>query len=384
MTFALPNTKAEAFYKEAVLESIQRAALRFIFGLPQQLQRALLSLCQNRGHGLIDDPSIQMMVLLGSLMPAFDREVSPTEVRAFYRQALRLVGPAPDPDIEVTRVTLPGEAGDIAASLYWRGPRQDQPCLIFLHGGAFIFGDIESYDALCRSIAAQSGVAVLSIEYRLAPEYPFPAALEDSLAAYHAWRMMAPDFGIDPNRLAIGGDSAGAQLAATACIILRDLREPLPCYQWLLYPPTEFLPEWAPGADPVEPGEKELSLDKLANGLGLDNAALRWFARQYVPGGGDYADPRLSPLRARRHDGLPPALVLTAGLDPLCDQGKAYAAALSNSGVEVQHLHYPNAFHGFIGCAGILESGRTALSEAAGALGRACGVSENAECYLEH
>lgn len=377
MSFMRHQFGSDTFHKAVVTHTLQRTVLRLLFGMPEVLQRAILTFWQQQHPRSVNDPAIQMMLLLGSMMPGVDTDATPDEIRDQYSQAIRLVGPEPDPEIKVEDVVLAGPSGPVSASLFWKGRRLDQPCLVFFHGGGYIFGDVASYCSLCRAIAAISGLAVLSVDYRLAPEHPFPAAFEDCLAAFRAWREIAPDYDIDPTRVAIGGDSAGAQLAASICLIMRDSGEALPCYQWLLYPPTEFLPVWSPAqAASCAPSADKETAGQIADGFGLDLATIQWFARQYVPNGAKTDDPRLSPLRAQRHDGLPPALIVTGGLDPLCDQGKAYGEALGRCGVPVRHLHYPTAIHGFIAYAGVLELGRVALEEAARALAHAMAPDE--------
>jgi acetyl esterase/lipase len=229
--------------------------------------------------------------------------------------------------------------------------------LIYFHGGAGVFGSVQTHDAVCRMIALDAAVTVISVEYRLAPEHPYPAGLDD---AWHAAQWIAEhcaQLGLDPRRLAIGGDSAGATLATVVCGIARDHGGPAFAAQLLLCPVTDLCAQNA-------------SREEFANGYFLTRALLDWAIEQYCPPGTDRRDPRLSPLHAADLSRLPPAHVHTAEFDPMRDEGAAYAQALERAGVPVRYRCHAGLIHHFYGMAGAIPAARAALAEAAQDLGR--------------
>lgn len=237
---------------------------------------------------------------------------------------------------QVFDTTLTGPAGDIPVRVYQ--PRQfaaAAPGLVYLHGGGWVVGTLDSYDNLCRELAAAGDCIVVSVDYRLAPEHPYPAAIDDCVAAYAGVVAEAARFGIDPERLAIAGDSAGGNLAAAVCLRARDASTPLPRYQVLYYPVVDAAGVWP-------------SYEQNARGYLLTRAAMDWFWNHYA---GHVQEPwpqDLAPLRADSHANLPPALVVTAGYDPLRDEGEAYAARLDAAGVPTALRQYPGQIHGFV------------------------------------
>ncbi|WP_418960376.1 alpha/beta hydrolase [Streptomyces tritici] len=249
----------------------------------------------------------------------------------------------------VDHLTLPARSGELRARLYHpddspasAGPR---PALLYLHGGGFVLGTLDGVDEVCRAIAARSGWAVLSLEYRLAPENPYPAALDDCFDAFAWLRASATGLGIDPHTIAVGGDSAGGNLAAALCLKLRDLGLDQPVSQVLVYPAVDdsfTTPSWTECADaPL-----------------LTGADARWFWEQYVgPDATEAVDCYAAPMRAASLRNLPPALVLTAEVDPLRDDAEAYAARLRRDGVEVALTRCTGVFHGFFTEVGVF--GRT-------------------------
>ena len=239
------------------------------------------------------------------------------------------------------------------------GATEPGPTLLFLHGGGWIYGDLDSHDAPCRFLAERSGVRVLAVDYRLAPEAPFPAAYDDAIAAYCWLVENAETVGAARSRLAIGGDSAGGCLAATTAI--EAARKGLPlALQLLVYP----------GADHTAAGG---SRAEFAEGFYLTRAFMDLATDTYVPEDADLRDPRLSPLYADLPERLAPAHVVTAGFDPLRDEGEAYARRLEEAGVEVQLTRYPDQIHGFLNIVGMGRSSRAANAEIADRLGAALG-----------
>lgn len=230
------------------------------------------------------------------------------------------------------------------------------PTLIYYHGGGFVIGNIETHDSTCRRLANKSRCQVISIDYRLAPEHPFPAPIDDGLAAFRHIRDNAESFGADAARIAVGGDSAGGAMAAVVCQLCRDAKEQGPAFQMLIYPATDSSKESA-------------SRKAFAEGYFLSGALMTWFWEAYVPDEDtDLADLRLSPLLAKDFTGLPPAFVLTAGYDPLRDEGRAYADKLIDAGVKTTYVNYPGTIHGFFSMTRFLKQGLKANDEAAAVL----------------
>jgi acetyl esterase len=230
------------------------------------------------------------------------------------------------------------------------------PTLIYYHGGGFVIGNIETHDSTCRRLANKSRCQVISIDYRLSPEHPFPAPIDDGVAAFRHIRDNAASFGADAKRLAVGGDSAGGMISAVVCQALRDAKEQGPAFQMLIYPATDS-------------SKQSASRQKFADGYFLTKSLMDWFWKAFVPAGTDLADLRLSPLLARDVAGLPPAFVLTAGYDPLRDEGRAYAERLIDAGIKTTYVNYPGTIHGFFSLTRFLSQGLKANDEAAAVLG---------------
>jgi acetyl esterase len=227
---------------------------------------------------------------------------------------------------------------------------------VYLHGGGWVIGSIESHDAPCRELAARSGCAVVSVEYRLSPETPFPGPVDDCVAATEWIAAHGEELGVDGSRLAIGGDSAGGNLAAVVCQVAKQRGGPAIAAQILVYPATDH-------------GYETQSCIDNAEGYLLTMDAMHWFTGHYL--GGDLSkagDPLASPLRAGDVSGLPPALVITAEFDPLRDEGEAYGRKLEAAGVPVTIHRYDGQIHGFVGLFPLVDAGRDALQEMAEAV----------------
>ncbi|GJD49472.1 Carboxylesterase NlhH [Methylobacterium crusticola] len=273
---------------------------------------------------------------------------TPEARRAGVRALARFAGP-PAALAAVAEHALPGPAGRLPARLYVPHAGPAGPGLLFLHGGGFVAGDLDSHDGLCRALAAEAGVRVLALDYRLAPEHPFPAALEDAAAAL-AWLAEAgAGLGIEAARLAVGGDSAGAGIAASLCARARDRGGPAIAGQVLLCPVLDAAGE---GGSRVA----------FAEGHGLDQATLARDVAAYA-GSRDPRDPAISPLRATAFAGLPPALIHTAACDLVRDDGAAYADRLAAAGVRVRHTCHPGMIHHFYGLGGLIPYAAAALRQ---------------------
>jgi acetyl esterase len=229
------------------------------------------------------------------------------------------------------------------------------PVLVFFHGGGWVVGNVESHDTMCRHLANRAGCAVVSVDYRLAPEHKFPAAVDDCFTATAWVAGNAAALGIDPGRLAVGGDSAGGNLAAVVSLMARDKGAPRISYQLLIYPA-------------MDAAMRHDSINRFAEGYVLTRATMRWFYEQYLRAAHDAADWRASPLLATDLGDLPPAFVLTAGYDPLSDEGDAYAERLAAAGVPVTHRRFPGQVHGFAMNGKIIRAADKALDDAAAAL----------------
>ena len=252
--------------------------------------------------------------------------------------------------------TFTGPAGAVPIRCYvpvtaMAGPL---PCLVYFHGGGWVVGDLATHDHMCRYLSAGAGICVIAVDYRLAPEHPFPAGFEDCLAAVRWVAGSAASLNIDPRRLAVGGDSAGGNLAAAVAIALRDTGGPLPALQLLIYPATDMTAD-------------NDSLRDNAEGYLLTRAAMDLFTRWYVPDSAQRSDPRASP-RHGTHAGLPRAFIQTAEYDPLRDEARDYAETLTAAGVAVEYRCYPGMVHGFARMGGIVDAGIAALDDACEAL----------------
>lgn len=278
---------------------------------------------------------------------------TPAAARERFRRmcvaAQRLV-----PTIEVGAVEdveVSGAAGPLRGRIYRPPGGGPTPTLLFIHGGGFVIGGIDSYDRQCRVLCLEAGATVLAIEYRLAPDDPFPAAVDDSIAACR-WTLDSVDrLGGDPDRVAIGGDSAGGNLAAVTAQAMQDeSRSPGLAAQLLLYPVTDFSSQ--------RPSHAENGEDAFLSRDDMD-----WFERCYLGDGDPSSDPRVSPLLAKDLSGLPPAVVVTAELDPLRDDGEAYAEALAAAGVPVVRRRYDALVHGFFGMGQFSNTAESAIGQ---------------------
>jgi acetyl esterase len=279
-------------------------------------------------------------------------DLSPAEARAVYR----LMRPV-NTEIAVGGIVdrqVPGPGGDIPVRIYTPAGKGPFPVFVNLHGGGWVIGDLETSDAACRDLCRTAGCIVVSVDYRLAPEHPFPAAVDDSFAAT-AWVAGHMEEIGGNGRLAIGGESAGGNLATVVCQRARDAGGPAIDYQLLLYPVTD--------AD-LERG----SYRENGSGYLLELDTMRWFWNHYCPDPADRVSPAASPLRARDLTGLPPALIVTAEFDPLRDEGEAYAAAIRAAGGTAEALRFDGLVHDFFATAQIFASSRTAFEEVCGKL----------------
>jgi acetyl esterase len=275
--------------------------------------------------------------------------ITPDAFRDLFRSSLGAldVAAAGVPAEDTDDRTIPGPAGPIRIRIY-RPPGVDNaPVVVFFHGGGWVIGDIDTHDGTSRILSRRTGAVVVSVDYRLAPENRFPAALDDCQAAVTWVAAHAGEFGGDPGRLGVAGDSAGGNLAASVALRARDAGGPAIAAQALVYPATDFSTD-------------RPSMEENGEGYLLTADSVRWFGAQYL-GDHDRADPGASPL-LNDLAGLPPAVVATAQFDPLHDEGRAYAAALEKAEVSVQLFDFPGLVHGFLGL-GALSPGSAAATD---------------------
>lgn len=254
---------------------------------------------------------------------------------------------------KIQDITIPGPAGALKIRLYHPSQKENLPVLIYYHGGGWVMGNLETHDTICRQFASQGRVIVAAVDYRLAPENPYPAAFDDSYAALEWVYDNVKRYGGDPSRIALGGDSAGGNLAAAVAIKARDALGPRISYQVLLYPVTN-------------PGRMETESHVFfANGYGLTRAHMVFFREAYLPEKADRLNPYASPLLAKDLRDLPPAIIITAGFDVLRDEGLSYAERLGNAGNWVETIHYPSMIHGFASMGRLFQESGDAVSRVA-------------------
>lgn len=286
--------------------------------------------------------------------------LSAPEARRQYKDARRMLQPPPPDVASAEDRSIPGPHGSIRIRYYRPlGSRPDDvlPALLYFHGGGWVIGDLDTHDGVCRALANEARCGVVSVEYRVGPEDRFPKAVDDCVAATRWVADQATSLHLDRERLAVGGDSAGGNLATVVALSARDAGGPKLAFQVLIYPATT--------QNVLYPSQRE-----LGQGYLLTRELQDWFRDCYV-GPEDYADWRCSPLMARDLSRLPPALVITAEYDPLRDEGKAYAEALRGAGVPVSYTCYPGMIHGFITMGRFIPAAGEALRESARALARA-------------
>ncbi|MDM5333921.1 alpha/beta hydrolase [Ureibacillus composti] len=259
---------------------------------------------------------------------------------------------------KVENRVIPGPGGDIPVRIYTPNGEGPFPSLVFYHGGGWVIGDLDTVDVPCRLLANRANCVVVSVDYRLAPEHKFPAAAEDAYAAAKWVVENGPSILVDSSRVAVGGDSAGGNLAAVVSLMARDKNEIELAYQLLIYPVTNHSYE-------------TVSYRDNADGYLLTKDSMIWFWDHYLRDPQDGENPYASPLKAEDLSGLPPALVITAEFDPLRDEGEAYAQRLKEAGVSVEETRYNGMIHGFFWMPGTLDQGMKAVNQAADALKRA-------------
>lgn len=287
--------------------------------------------------------------------------LSPEEARGFFSAGRTIMQPEPPEVAEVRNLEAPGPNGPVRLRLYralGTAAEAVLPVLVYYHGGGWVLGDLESHDQACRAIANAAGCCVVAVDYRLAPEVKFPGAISDSAAATRWILGNAAELRIDPTRAAVGGDSAGGNIAAVMALMARDAYLPKVAFQLLIYPVTDM-------------GMGHESYQRIKEGYPLVAASMKWFIDHYLPAPADVQDWRASPLRAASLAGTAPAMVITCAHDPLCDEGVEYARRLDREGVPVTHLHYNDQMHGFLTMGKLIRASGALIDTMAVALKRA-------------
>lgn len=306
------------------------------------------------------DPDVLLVLDMIRLAgrPPFE-QLTPAEAREAYMKSRAILQPEPEPVAEARDLAAPGPHGPIPLRLYRpQGGAAPLPGLIYYHGGGWLLGGLDSHDVVCRRFANAARCVVVSVDYRMAPEHKFPAAVDDCAAAT-GWAIgQAAALGMDPARVAVGGDSAGGNLAAVMALMARDGALPRLAYQLLIYPATDMT-------------MTTVSSQTVGPGVPLTSATMKWFIDHYMRGPEDRIDWRASPIRAASVAGTAPALVLTAAADPLRDEGIAYAARLEREGVRTTAIHLTDQIHGFLSMGKVIRAADTAIDMMAASLRRA-------------
>lgn len=334
--------------------SLTQRLVRALLALPDWFLLRLLGPPVER-DGRVLDRHTQLLLAFADRTGRLRRDLAVAPMRRELATLSRLGMPR-FPSVDASDRSIDGPGGPIPLRVYRAaGASGPVPAIVYFHGGGWVCGNVDSHDSSCRRLAMLSSCVVVSVDYRLAPEHPWPGAVDDALAAY-AWVQKNPgDLAIVPGHVGVMGDSAGGNLAAVVSLAARDGGLPLPVAQGLIYPAVDMEFTAASHAS-------------VGAGFGLEQRTMHWFREQYVPDSSRWRETRVSPLHAADLTGLPPALVVTAGFDPLRDEGDAYAEALRRAGTPVRHLRYDGMIHGFFGM-GILPGGLERAAEICTAMG---------------
>jgi acetyl esterase len=301
------------------------------------------------------DPQAHALLMAAVGAPPLNT-LSVAAARQAMRDALVPLGGEPEPVNTTQDREIPGPLGTIPIRIYTPAGQGPFPVLVFFHGGGWVIGNLDTHDAMCRSLTRSAGCVTVSVDYRLAPEHKYPAARDDCYTATKWVADNARSLNGDPERLAVGGDSAGGSLAAVVTLMARDQGGPHLVYQLLIYPVTNY---YNPGT---------ASYQENAAGYFLTRDDMIWFWNHYVSSEEEARHPYASPLQAENLHSLPPALVITAEFDPLRDEGERYAARLQEAGVSVVSIRYPGQMHLFVSMAGAIDQGKRALADASTSL----------------
>lgn len=330
-------------------EKILRGATRAILRLPRPAARALFGAPPRSPEGYTLDPVMHTIVTAGKMVGVTDAtSLPPDEARPAFERSLRLAEGCLRRGVDVRDLSLPETAAGLRVRVYRpHVTASPSPAVVFFHGGGFVLGSLDSHNDLCREVALRARAVVLSVDYRLAPEHPYPVPVRDGLDAFRALRARAEALGVDPARMAVAGDSAGGNLAALVSNALRGADGP--CAQWLIYPATDFTRAFPSHAT-------------FADAAILPKRSIDRFLDAYVPDPATHDDPEAAPYFAEDLSGVAPAIVQTAGFDALRDEGDAYARRLRGAGVEVAHRCETTLLHGWAQMAALVPAADDALA----------------------
>lgn len=321
------------------MSKLQNTFAKLLFSLPDRFLIRLSGLPQMKAKGgRAMDPANQLLLttLLKKRILEIDKSKTVPQLRDWWKSQLAPFENPPLKGVSHRDIKVHVEGDSIRIREYTpSGVGTNVPALVYLHGGGFTAFEIDTYQSFCEFVSKKLNIKIYSVGYRLAPEYPFPVPLEDCCAAFSWVLDNAEELGIDANRISVGGDSAGGNMSAALCLKRRDLGQKMPKGQLLIYPSTDLA-----GSFP--------SVEEFAEGQVITRKHLKWFHSNYVPNPEDMKNPYASPLFAEDHSGLPSAVIVTAGFDPLRDEAQAYADLLKKAGVHTQHKEYSSLGHGFI------------------------------------
>lgn len=307
-------------------------------------------------NGKLDDKVRRLLEELAAQGGPKLEDLSPEEARQVAAASLQPLAGAPEPVRSIENLRIPGPLGEIPLRVYRPDAEAPRPAMVYFHGGGWVVCDLDTHEVVCSAIARRAGAVVVAVDYRLAPEHPFPAAVTDCYAATNWVAANSESLGIDPDRISVGGDSAGGNLGAVVSLKARDEGGPAIASQILVYPVTDL--------SSFDTG----SYEEFADGYHLTRAEMEWFRDHYTPNPEDRKNPLASPLLARDLSGLPPALIITAECDPLRDEGEAYAQRLRDAGVPVTATRYQGMIHPFFSLSGVLPQGVEAIQQVADAV----------------
>lgn len=335
-------------------QRVEAFALAAVASLPRPAKRRLAGAPIER-DGLTLDLDMQLIVRFAERSPRAPLpSVTPLQAREELRRSTAAVSGRPVEGVAAHEMSLAGAAGPLRVRVFQPNDgRAPGTAILYLHGGGWVVGDLDTHDVPCRALALASGATVYSVDYRLAPENPFPAPVDDAIASFRDLYDRAAELGVDPARIAVAGDSAGGHLAALVAQHAAREGGPAPAFQLLIYPAMDL-------------ATKSESRRMFAEGFLLTDENIDWYRANFLAGGGDVNDPRVSPLLAADLSGVAPAMVVTAGFDPLRDEGESYARRLREAGVRSLLHRYGGYIHGFINMPGVSRGAALALAEMGG------------------
>ncbi len=332
--------------------SVPSRLVRRLLAAPDPVLDRIIDAPPIRVDGRVLNRRVQAIVVVGTRLGLTDDAPSTVEARRAQLSRITALGMPRRTDVHVVDRRIPGPESELPIRIYRPfGAEAEPPAIVYFHGGGWVTGDLATHDGSCRLIADTTGCVVIAVDYRLAPEHPFPAPVDDAVAAYTWVRSHAAELAVDRGRIGVMGDSAGANLAAVVAQVTRDGDVAPPAAQCLIYPSTD--------AYFTQPSHQ-----LFADGFFLTRESMEWFRGHYVPDESTWSSPLVSPSKAADLSGLAPALVVTAGFDPLRDEGIAYAEALNNAGVPARSRCFDDMVHGFFGM-GVLPEGMAMATEIA-------------------